>query len=173
MVPSVTGMTASQATAAPYPLAAQPHRPGAGLLMDCAAHASEADVAALRHQAADTARRAYLGAVDALADDVALVTSELVANAVRHGGGGAIEVLQALVAGGVVLCVFDASSAPPVLRELGPDREDGRGLHVVDALSAGRWGHFPIPGGKYVWAQLSLPAPQTAATPTDSPLEGS
>lgn len=169
-------MTASQATAAPCPLAAQPRRPGAGLLMDCAAHASEADVAALRHQAADTARRAYLDAVDAvdaLADDVALVTSELVANAVRHGGRGAIEVLQALVTGGVVLCVFDTSSAPPVLRELGPDREDGRGLHVVDALSSGRWGHFPIPGGKYVWAQLSLPAPQTAATPTDSPMEGS
>lgn len=163
-------MTASQATTVPSPLVAQFHSPGGGLLLSVrVAHAREAEIGALRRQTAEAVRRVYLDAVDALADEVALVAGELVANAMRHGGG--VQVLAAHIDDGIVLRVFDASSALPVLREPEPDRENGRGLRVVDALTGGRWGHFVIPGGKYVWAQLSLPAPQAAVTPTDSSLE--
>src|SRR6266567_3081009 len=54
-----------------------------------------------------------------------------------------------------VILVWDASPLPPVPVDAGGDAENGRGLLLVQAISA-RWGwHFPQDiGGKVVWAQL-------------------
>ena len=54
----------------------------------------------------------------------------------------------------VVVQVWDASPLPPVLIDTDDDAETGRGLLLVEAISA-RWGwHFPPDtGGKVVWAQ--------------------
>ena len=56
----------------------------------------------------------------------------------------------------VVVLVWDASPLPPVPMDV-DDAENGRGLLLVQAVSA-RWGwHFPPDvGGKVVWA-LALP----------------
>jgi anti-sigma regulatory factor (Ser/Thr protein kinase) len=92
--------------------------------------------------------------------DVAVVVSELLSNAVRHGLAPADGLpagirLGLLHAGPSILCaVTDPSDTPPVPRD--PDwlDEGGRGLHVIASLSDG-WGSCPdVPGqpGKVVWA---------------------
>jgi len=55
----------------------------------------------------------------------------------------------------VVIFVWDASPLPPVPAEVGDDAENGRGLLIVQAVSA-QWGwEFPPElGGKVVWAQV-------------------
>jgi anti-sigma regulatory factor (Ser/Thr protein kinase) len=92
--------------------------------------------------------------------DVAVVVSELLSNAVRHGLSLAAHPsagirLGLLHAGPSIVCaVTDPSTAPPVPRE--PDwlDEGGRGLHVIASLSDGWGACLDVPGqaGKVVWA---------------------
>jgi anti-sigma regulatory factor (Ser/Thr protein kinase) len=93
--------------------------------------------------------------------DVAVVVSELLSNAVRHGlaptdGPPPAGIrLGLLHSGPSILCaVTDPSGAPPVPRE--PDwlDEGGRGLHVIASLSDGWGACLDVPGqsGKVVWA---------------------
>lgn len=86
----------------------------------------------------------------------ALLTSELVTNAVRYGGS--VAVLEAHAPGGVLrVSVRDDNPALPVAGDR-PEftKEGGRGLQVVDALSS-RWGVEEVPGGgKAVWFELDL-----------------
>ncbi|MEU4576470.1 MULTISPECIES: ATP-binding protein [Nonomuraea] len=85
--------------------------------------------------------------------DATLVVSELVTNAMRHGGG-AIQ-LRLLRHGGEVACVVtDYSSTPPSPAGADIFSEYGRGLRLVEALCSG-WG-WVAPGGpgKIVWAVL-------------------
>ncbi|MFJ6985583.1 MULTISPECIES: ATP-binding protein [unclassified Streptomyces] len=92
--------------------------------------------------------------LDDLADDGAVIMSELVSNAVQHARRESIRVLidrpgPARVRIGVV----DFSKARPVRREPGAGDEGGRGLALVSAL-AEDWGSEPLPWGKRVWAEL-------------------
>ena len=65
-------------------------------------------------------------------------------------------------AGGVLILVWDAVGGCPVPRDAGPDEENGRGLAIVNALSAD-WGHYhPLPKGteydgrdKVTWAHVT------------------
>jgi len=54
----------------------------------------------------------------------------------------------------IVVLVWDASPLPPVPMDADADAENGRGLLLVQTVSA-RWGwHFPPDiGGKVIWAQ--------------------
>jgi hypothetical protein len=54
----------------------------------------------------------------------------------------------------VVILVWDASPLPPMRMDADGEAENGRGLMLVEAISA-RWGwDFPQGiGGKTVWAQ--------------------
>ena len=99
--------------------------------------------------------RATLGYHDLgdYARDVETVTSELVSNAVMHAGGRAfdLELLRLEETGAVVVVVTDPCPKPPVKRDPAEDAEHGRGLLVVDALSA-RWGWTSRDPGKAVFA---------------------
>jgi hypothetical protein len=56
----------------------------------------------------------------------------------------------------VLFLIWDATEPAPVRRVTTLDAEHGRGLDIVDALSA-RWGtYYPDghPGGKIVWAAM-------------------
>jgi len=94
--------------------------------------------------------------VGELADDIALVVTELVANAVRHAGTDLTLRLVRLDSG-VRLEVADRSTRPLRPREAGLVDEGGRGLLLVDALST-RYGVETDSDGKLVWAELALEA---------------
>ncbi|MFF0626761.1 ATP-binding protein [Streptomyces sp. NPDC004296] len=91
-----------------------------------------------------------------LADQLELLASELVSNAVRHGGGDDVTVLLKVQGGSALLEVTDHSGTEPIPRSAGADDEGGRGLALVGLL-ADVWGWYPAPRGrKTVWAGLAL-----------------
>ncbi len=94
-------------------------------------------------------------------EDVVLVASELVGNAVRHTTAtqqGTLDVSWDVDASGVRVCVGDPSQEPPVVRTSGVDRPDGRGLRIVDAVSDD-WGVERDGPGKRVWAHVPVHQP--------------
>ncbi|MFJ1705598.1 PAS domain S-box protein [Kitasatospora sp. NPDC088346] len=100
--------------------------------------------------------RAALRAWDcAGAEDTAcLLSSELIANAVRHARGP-IGLRLHRTAGELTVEVADASPALPAPRIADCSSEDGRGLSLVEAL-ARSWGTRPTGTGKTVWFTLPL-----------------
>ena len=82
--------------------------------------------------------------------DAQTVISELVTNAVRHGGGSLPLDLQAHD-GHLTIGAADGSSVVPRRRD--PADDGGRGLMIVEALTT-RWGVHDHHGGKRVWARL-------------------
>ena len=108
--------------------------------------------------------RAALGfhELDQYADDAAIITSELVTNAIQHIGGdgtGTIGVTLERTHSpeAVTVIVSDSSPESPAMREVSADSELGRGLQIVAALSA-RWGWHPEHGGKAIFAILAKEA---------------
>ena len=94
--------------------------------------------------------------VPELMDDALLLISELVTNAVLHGGPPislAIECDETLLH----VRVRDGSSALPAPRVAGVEAEGGRGMMLV-ALLTTTWGVTPVAddygGGKEVWFEL-------------------
>ncbi|ORT46521.1 anti-sigma factor [Frankia sp. KB5] len=118
--------------------------------------------------------------LDSLTDTAALVTSELVTNALtasqraRHSGDDDLTSLIAMRLAyspqDLIVEVWDGAAAGrPTLRAANPDAEDGRGLHLVTALS-GHSGHYQAqirtvagyrPKGKVTWASLPHTTPST------------
>lgn len=95
--------------------------------------------------------------LDELAEDGALVVSELAGNAVRHTRCRNVGVAVVRTGAGTVrICVTDRSHARPVPRRAGDGEVCGRGLLVVEVLTA-RWGTDALPRGKRVWGELSRP----------------
>lgn len=101
--------------------------------------------------------------LDHLAENTALLVSELITNALQASepiADAAIELWLASDYERVAILVWDLSPERPTPANLGQDAEDGRGLLLVQALSL-QWGwYFPAstsPGGhagKMVWAIL-------------------
>lgn len=87
--------------------------------------------------------------------EVALLTSELVGNAVEHARTQ-IAVHIAVTDGRLRVSVEDRSAAQPVQQVVGPAAHQGRGLDIVDHL-ADRWGvESPPDEGKVVWFELAV-----------------
>jgi anti-sigma regulatory factor (Ser/Thr protein kinase) len=87
-------------------------------------------------------------------DDAAVVVSELVTNAVQHADEQGQLRLELQGTGEVLrLELADGSSVRPMAREIVDSDERGRGMHIVDVLTA-RWGVETHDGGKRVWVEL-------------------
>jgi anti-sigma regulatory factor (Ser/Thr protein kinase) len=86
-------------------------------------------------------------------EDVETVTSELVSNALIHAAAHAfdLELLHLQDPGAVMVVVTDPCPLSPVKYDPAAAAEHGRGLPVVEALSA-RWGWTPRDPGKAVFA---------------------
>ncbi|NHC46675.1 ATP-binding protein [Motilibacter aurantiacus] len=87
-------------------------------------------------------------------DDAALVLSELVGNAVRHGEGDLMRVRLRRTGNVLRIGVQDDSDRRPEPREASFEEESGRGMLIIDALSSS-WGCEPLAVGKVVWAEVS------------------
>jgi anti-sigma regulatory factor (Ser/Thr protein kinase) len=112
--------------------------------------------------AAARARRALAAEVvaagfPALADDAALLVSELVANAVLHARTD-VEVRLVVGPDGVRVEVLDGSPVLPLPGALAATAMSGRGLLLVEGL-APRWGVEAREGGKAVWFELGGDVP--------------
>ena len=90
--------------------------------------------------------------LDGVTDDVLLLVSEMVTNAVRYA---APPVRLEISAGDedVVVAVCDGSPQAPARREAGDEAEGGRGMLLVDLLTDDH-GVRTDPPGKAVWARL-------------------
>ncbi|MBX9245419.1 ATP-binding protein [Actinotalea ferrariae] len=88
---------------------------------------------------------------------VELLASELLANAVLHGGeGGAVGVQVRTTETTVRVSVSDGGSLAPVVLHREPSAPSGRGMAIVEAMST-RWGvDEHAEGGKTVWFELDL-----------------
>ena len=112
--------------------------------------------------------------LDALAETAELMVSEIVTNAVRASAGlttgqypgqrlaGMTPVRLWLTSDRncVMIQVWDADHRMPIRQEAGPEAENGRGLLLVDRLSA-EWGSY-VPersSGKVVWARVGEAKP--------------
>ena len=96
------------------------------------------------------------------AEDAEIITSELVANAVQHAcqdGTRTIGVIltHAGTPATVTVAVSDSSPHGPVRPDTPAGGEQGRGLQIVEALSA-HWGWRRGGGGKVVFAVLAREA---------------
>lgn len=93
-----------------------------------------------------------------VSDTVVLLTSELIANAVRHGPPPLclqldVDQRRARVE------VSDSNPVIPVLTRPNFEAVGGRGLWLVDTL-AKAWGCTPQPPGKVVWFEVTLMSAQ-------------
>jgi anti-sigma regulatory factor (Ser/Thr protein kinase) len=119
--------------------------------------AAPSSAALVRHHiAADLALSAV---APAIIEDVALVATELVTNAIRHADplpGGQVIVAWQLGQRAVTVRVSDggATSAPRI-RHPSPKDTSGRGLALVEAIAT-RWGIEDGAGSTTVWAELAF-----------------
>jgi anti-sigma regulatory factor (Ser/Thr protein kinase) len=90
-----------------------------------------------------------------LCDDLELVVSELVTNAVR-AGSPTVRIEMALEGDAVMIRVGDSATGWPEAREAGIHDTGGRGLPLVSAVSSS-WGVRISEHGKTVWAALAIP----------------
>ncbi|MFI9818609.1 ATP-binding protein [Saccharothrix variisporea] len=93
------------------------------------------------------------GVAPDVAEDAALVVTEMVSNAVDHAAGPVELSVSRTRNGGVRIEVSDSSPTQPSPRPIEVDSARGRGLIIIAALSR-EWGTTPTATGKTVWAEL-------------------
>ncbi len=92
--------------------------------------------------------------VGRVADDLALVTSELATNAVLHARSPFV-IRVVLSTRSVRVLVRDQDPARPALRSSAPTDLGGRGMEIVETV-ASNWGVDADRSGKWVWAEVEL-----------------
>jgi len=145
---------------------------GATAARACASTLGTYAVAALSIEVAPARRwLSHLLADDyaTVVDDVVLLTSEVVTNSVLHsdsviGDPGVVTLIVLDVGDAVRVEVTDPGSDTNIPRIVndGLDAVNGRGLHMLDFLTGGRWGSHTHDGGRTVWFEIATdPLPQT------------
>lgn len=85
-------------------------------------------------------------------DDLQLIATELVTNAVRHARSGVTVTLSA-TDDRLRVSVADGSASLPAPRSSDQRSLSGRGLRIVDVIATS-WGYDRRPVGKVVWAEI-------------------
>ncbi|MET8001503.1 ATP-binding protein [Nonomuraea glycinis] len=140
---------------------------------------AELDPRAVPARARDTIA-SWVGADHPRADDLQLLATELITNAIRYGLGTMpatrwVRMRLERESSFLRLVVIDPGHActfPHLRRPVnnpGPDDEDaviecGRGLQVVHAITGGSWGHYyNVQNEQVVWALLAHPQASSPA----------
>ncbi|MFE1378169.1 ATP-binding protein [Streptomyces sp. NPDC058740] len=109
------------------------------------------------------AMQRWAGIPQDVAADTILIVSELMTNAVQHGGGGdspqAVGLRIERSYGQLLVEVTDSSSKPARLKSAGERATAGRGLHLVEKLATA-WGTSNT--NHTTWARFST-EPQESA----------
>ncbi len=98
------------------------------------------------------------------ADDLELITAELVSNAIRHTpagqDGGQFTLTVRTGPGWARIEVSDPGTGRwhPLIADADDDTDYGRGLAIVAAL-AEKFGHDARAAGQIVWAEITWPEP--------------
>ncbi len=117
-------------------------------------------IPASRRWVVDWAGRQGAGAGDLRT--LALLTTEAVTNAVKHGpDGGAVTVAVSADARGWRVAVTDESPVRPTRLDVDPRAGGGRGVMLIDRLSAD-WGVDVDGHGKAVWFRVARSDPPGA-----------
>ena len=95
----------------------------------------------------------------------ALLTSELVTNAVLHAATPMCVTLH-ILPDRIRVDVADGSSSFPAIKDYGRDAATGRGLTLFNTL-ASDWGVQAVDGGKIVWFELPVDFPVTPVNFSD------
>lgn len=93
--------------------------------------------------------------LSAIHEDAELVVTELVTNAVIHGGS-TFRLQLSRTAAALRIEVVDDGAGTPEPRPQDDEAEGGRGIMLVDAMSSS-WGVEDVPQGKLVWAEIAIP----------------
>jgi anti-sigma regulatory factor (Ser/Thr protein kinase) len=88
-----------------------------------------------------------------LADDAALITTELFSNALRHAPSPQYVLAVDHNDGRPRIEMWDSGNRLPERQTPDTDAETGRGLHLIEALATA-WGTRHAASGKCVWATL-------------------
>jgi anti-sigma regulatory factor (Ser/Thr protein kinase) len=102
--------------------------------------------------------RLNLCGLSQMADDVTLIVSELVTNAIIHSGGTWVSFRMRLHFGVLYLGVKSDVAGAPAVGRSDADSEHGRGLELVEALTfehGGSWGVSP--DTTTTWCTLAVP----------------
>ncbi|MGY6026987.1 ATP-binding SpoIIE family protein phosphatase [Streptomyces spinosirectus] len=122
-------------------------------------------VASTRHYVREVLER---WGSEALLDDLQLMLSEVVTNALIHAQSD-VDIRMRRHADGVRVEVQDSSPQPPIPTvilandAMNAEAESGRGLLIVDALATA-WGSSPAGRGKTTWIEMTLPQSRTLMT---------
>lgn len=108
------------------------------------------------------AAEALPGAPAETLDVVALLVTELASNSVRHTDSG-FEVTITSSGREIRVEATDRGEGRPQMRSPAPTDPSGRGLRIIDMLSAA-WGVEPRPKGKTVWFTLPVEGSIEAGT---------
>jgi anti-sigma regulatory factor (Ser/Thr protein kinase) len=114
-------------------------------------------------QAREHVSRACAGLNRDLVEIAQLLTSELVTNALDHGAG---EIVLGIARSDhdLEIDVTDGAAGLPRRAAPAPDQTRGRGMLLVESMSAA-WGvEPPADGGKRVWFRLRADAPVTSGS---------
>jgi anti-sigma regulatory factor (Ser/Thr protein kinase) len=144
-----------------WPLSPDPAPTGWSCLPRIATRTPSVDAGSVRAARDFTTATLQRWGVTERSEDIAVVVSELLTNALQHAWPGSGDTrprwpirLGLLQPGPCVLCaVADPSGVAPVPKTPGSLAETGRGLHIICALSD-QWGYAPNDTGKVVWAMF-------------------
>lgn len=93
-------------------------------------------------------------------EDLEVVTSELVTNAIVHAHSSSVVEVRRVDGDCIEVSVSDTDPEPPVKRIPYEQHTRGLGLHIVDALCED-WGVRQVSAGKTVWARVGPLQPKS------------
>jgi anti-sigma regulatory factor (Ser/Thr protein kinase) len=100
-------------------------------------------------------------------EDLVLMACEAITNSIRHsdsgrrderGEPGTVTLLVLAAADALRIEVIDAGSSTsvPEVTADDPNATSGRGLHMINLLSGGRWGSYTHDDGRTVWFEIGF-----------------